>query len=229
VGCLMRRPFPVSTKTGFFGQVRRWQSTSGQWWSDTHKGNDYGVPKGAPILAKRSGRVKAKGFLYAIGYYVIVQVSDRKTNRYHMLNAPSPLSVGQEVTEGQTVVGFVGMSGASATGPHLHEQDEVDGVPVDPELDYTAALAGNITTVIPARPEKEKLNIQGDIMLLQVTIPQVANPDALDTYMLNAADHTYWWVANTVQKNFHYSAGIPTFEKQSRDILAGYVEITKPA
>ena len=95
-----------------------------------HKGIDYGLPLGTPVLAAAFGTVKKisqsqKGY----GNQVLISHTNRLQSRYAHLSSLS-------VHEGETVVKGepLGMSGSSgnSTGPHLHFEVILDGVPVDP-------------------------------------------------------------------------------------------------
>ncbi len=111
-----------------------------------HKGMDFAMPEGAPIVATRSLRVvesRYQSFLSAgkrmgAGNYVIVELPDGKLASFMHLQSPGP-GVGTLLQAGE-VLGFVGKTGG-ATGPHLHFQVETPGRSVvedlSPYLDST--------------------------------------------------------------------------------------------
>ena len=71
------------------------------------------------------------GKYYSYGEYVIINHHDGTMTLYaHMLAGSRKVSQGQEVSQGQ-VLGTVGSTGNS-TGPHLHFEVRVGGVPVNP-------------------------------------------------------------------------------------------------
>ena len=94
-----------------------------------HTGIDIAAPLGTPVHAAASGVVT--GADMGRGYGRTVELNDGHdimTVYAHM----SSLAVvaGQHVSRGQ-VIGYVGDSGRS-TGPHVHYEVRVDGVPVNP-------------------------------------------------------------------------------------------------
>lgn len=82
-----------------------------------HAGQDYPWGSGTAIPSFAKGTVVAKGKTRAAGYYVVLLIGGRYFHFYHMREA-SPLSVGDNVSYGDTV-GRVGATG-TVTGPHLH-------------------------------------------------------------------------------------------------------------
>jgi murein DD-endopeptidase MepM/ murein hydrolase activator NlpD len=103
-----------------------------------HTGLDIGLDPGSPVHAARAGRVVFSGGdpCCGLGYWVEVNHGDNYSTRYgHLMRPPTVLS-GDYVSDGQ-VLGFSGSTGFS-TGPHLHFEVRIDGVPIDP----LRALAG---------------------------------------------------------------------------------------
>jgi len=98
--------------------------------STNHHGLDFAAPSGSPALAAMSGRVVSAGVLGGYGNQVLLQHPDGTRTRYGHLSRID-VRVGQVVTAGEQV-GAVGSTGVS-TGPHLHFEVIVGGVPVDPE------------------------------------------------------------------------------------------------
>lgn len=96
--------------------------------STNHKGRDYAAPSGSPIYAAASGTVTTVSWNVARGYYVVVNHGDLATLYQHC--SATYVSVGQKVSAGQNIAA-VGSTGYS-TGPHLHFEVHVGGVPVDP-------------------------------------------------------------------------------------------------
>jgi len=127
LGCLillfMRYPFTGSYKiTQKFGQANA-ALTGG-----IHKGVDYSMPSGTPVLAITSGHVVSAGYSRSAGNFVTVRSQDIVAKYFHLTKVFP--SVGVFVKEGQKV-GSSGNTGLS-TGPHMHLQVEIKGVPVDP-------------------------------------------------------------------------------------------------
>ncbi len=96
---------------------------------EMHPGIDIGAPQGATIAASAGGRVIFAGWYGGYGNAIII---DHGGNTSTLYGHCSQIFVaeGQDVQRGQAI-GAVGMTGR-ATGPHLHFEVRVDGVPVDP-------------------------------------------------------------------------------------------------
>jgi murein DD-endopeptidase MepM/ murein hydrolase activator NlpD len=96
-----------------------------------HTGTDIGAPIGTPARAAASGRVMwvqpDNGGPY--GNNVLVDHGNGLSTFYAHLSAFS-VTQGEHVAAGQTV-GLVGSTGWS-TGPHLHFEVHINGVPYDP-------------------------------------------------------------------------------------------------
>lgn len=96
-----------------------------------HEGTDYAAPPGTPVLAASDGVVLRAGWAGGYGNLVELKHKNGITTRYgHLRSFASSVHIGSEVLQGQ-VVGFVGSTGL-ASGPHLHYEFRVDGVPRDP-------------------------------------------------------------------------------------------------
>ena len=84
-----------------------------------HKGVDFGVPTGTPIMAAGDGVVEKSGYNGSYGNYVRIRHGNNFGTAYaHMSRIAQGIYSGKHVTQGQ-VIGFVGATGR-ATGPHLH-------------------------------------------------------------------------------------------------------------
>lgn len=93
-----------------------------------HSGVDIAVPTGTPVRSTAAGIVTFAGEMGGYGQVVDIAHGDRST-RYAHLSAIH-VAVGQRVASGETI-GLSGRSGR-VTGPHLHYEVRVNGVPVDP-------------------------------------------------------------------------------------------------
>ena len=97
-----------------------------------HKGVDYAAPMGTPIYSAGDGVIKYRGWETGYGNFVLIQhTRDISTAYGHMSRFAVGEHVGSHVKQGQ-VIGYVGMTGW-ATGPHLHYEFRVDGVPRNPQ------------------------------------------------------------------------------------------------
>ncbi len=112
--------------TAPFGQRR---SYGGGPVTSYHTGHDYGADKGTPVLAPITGTVVLAEPLQVRGQVVILDHGlGVFTGFWHLSRID--VTEGQLVGRGQ-VIGLVGNTGLS-TGPHLHWEMRVLGVPVDP-------------------------------------------------------------------------------------------------
>lgn len=123
--------------------------------SDYHTGQDISAPAWTPIYAAHSGVVLRKWWdqwasgAPGGGNMVSIRGDDGYETRYAHMIGQSSLAVGQRVVGGQTIVGYVGATGA-ATGNHLHFEVLRGGQFVDPLPLITS------DTVNPEAPAGEK-------------------------------------------------------------------------
>lgn len=94
-----------------------------------HTGVDFGAPMGTPIHAAADGVVVWAGARGGYGNCTIIDHGNSLATLYAHQSVIGVV-VGQHVTRNQ-VIGKVGSTGMS-TGPHLHFEVRVNGVPVDP-------------------------------------------------------------------------------------------------
>ncbi len=94
-----------------------------------HKGLDIKGVMGAPVLSSAAGTVRSAGYDGAYGIVVVVDHGAGIMTKYAHLQAAT-VKAGDEVKRGD-MVGRVGMTGRT-TGPHLHYEVVVGGVPRDP-------------------------------------------------------------------------------------------------
>ena len=115
-----------------------------------HDGVDYGAPSGMPIRAAATGRVIAAAPRGGYGNATIVDHGGGLATLYGH-QSEMFVTAGMTVAAGQ-VIGTVGSTGFS-TGPHLHFEVRVGGVPVDP-LAYLGRerVASSQRAVVPASP-----------------------------------------------------------------------------
>ncbi len=94
-----------------------------------HAGTDFAGSTGQPIWAAADGKVVFAGVMTGYGNVVIIDHGHSLATLYAHQSRVG-VSVGQQVKKGQ-VIGFVGMTGY-ATGPHLHFEIRIYGVPMNP-------------------------------------------------------------------------------------------------
>jgi murein DD-endopeptidase MepM/ murein hydrolase activator NlpD len=95
-----------------------------------HSGLDLSAPYQTPIYATAPGTVVFAGFASAFGKLVEIDHGNGIHTKYAHLNRIM-VNVGQKLTK-RTEIGLLGSSGRS-TGPHVHYEVLVNGVPQDPE------------------------------------------------------------------------------------------------
>ncbi|MFL6181172.1 MAG: murein hydrolase activator EnvC family protein [Actinomycetes bacterium] len=120
-------PLPGYPKTGDVG----WRVHPVYGYRSCHTGIDIGAPSGTEILAARAGTVvwaqQDDGGPY--GNNTLIDHGNGLSTFYGHQSGFA-VSTGDHVSKGQ-VIGYVGSTGYS-TGPHLHFEVHVNGVPYDP-------------------------------------------------------------------------------------------------
>ncbi len=99
--------------------------------NDFHTGLDMSAPTGTPVYAASGGYVYFASYGNISGNTIRIDHGSGLHTLYCHLSAFN-CYVGQVVNAGD-LIGYVGTTGLS-TGPHLHFQVEVNGVPVDPTI-----------------------------------------------------------------------------------------------
>lgn len=95
-----------------------------------HEGTDFAAATGTPIEAAGDGIVAFAGRKGGYGNAVILHHSHNYSTLYgHMQRIRKGIHAGVRVKQGQ-IIGYVGHTGL-ATGPHLHYEFRVNGVPKD--------------------------------------------------------------------------------------------------
>jgi len=97
-----------------------------------HEGVDIAAPAGSPIIASADGVVKK--ILNTKDFGIIIEINHSEGIETFYAHCQNPaVRQGQLIKRGD-VIAYVGMSGKT-TGPHLHYEIRIDGIPVNP-LDY---------------------------------------------------------------------------------------------
>jgi murein DD-endopeptidase MepM/ murein hydrolase activator NlpD len=94
-----------------------------------HSGIDISAPRGTPVRATADGMVTGASMGAGYGRQVVLDHGHDVLTVYGHLLAMAVMA-GQHVVRGE-VIGYVGQTGRS-TGPHLHYEVRVHGVPVNP-------------------------------------------------------------------------------------------------
>ena len=95
-----------------------------------HKGLDIATKKGTPIIASADGIVTYAGIKGLMGRMVVIDHGHGLVTRYAHLEKALK-KCGEAVKRGDTIA-LVGNTGRS-TGPHLHYEVRLNGIPVNPE------------------------------------------------------------------------------------------------
>ena len=127
VRTLMRTPVNGARLSSSYGM--RKHPISG--YNKLHKGVDFAVPSGTPILAAGAGRIEMAGWNGNYGRYIRIRHNNTYQTAYAHLSAIAKgVYAGSQVDQGQ-VIGYVGSTGRS-TGPHLHYEILVNRRQVNP-------------------------------------------------------------------------------------------------
>jgi murein DD-endopeptidase MepM/ murein hydrolase activator NlpD len=111
---------PVSSKFGYRTSVGK---------AHNHKGTDFAVPVGTPVKAPQAGTIQSAGTNGGhAGTFVILNAGGTTHKFFHL--SKLLVKTGDTVKQGQTVA-LSGNTGNS-TGPHLHWEKHVAGLPIDP-------------------------------------------------------------------------------------------------
>ena len=127
-GTLLATP-SIWPADGFLSSGFGWRSSPYRSGSQMHKGIDIANRTGTPIWAPARGTVTFVGTDKAYGLCVLINHGNNIATRYAHLSR-ALVKEGQSVQRGD-VIAAMGNTGRS-TGPHLHYEVVVDGVPVDP-------------------------------------------------------------------------------------------------
>jgi murein DD-endopeptidase MepM/ murein hydrolase activator NlpD len=142
-----------------------------------HKGVDFGVPTGTPVMAAGSGLVEKAGANGAYGNYIRIKHDKIHSTAYAHLSALAKnIRPGAKVMQGQ-VIGFVGQTGR-ATGPHLHYEVLVNNVQVNPmsvKFKAGSVLAGRDLSRFKSTVNDVEARLRGTPLSAQVAMAPRAN------------------------------------------------------
>ncbi|HTO40363.1 MAG TPA: M23 family metallopeptidase, partial [Rhizomicrobium sp.] len=124
---LMKTPVDGARISSGFGM--RFHPVLG--YSRMHKGIDFAVPDGTPVMAAGSGVVKVAGKSRGYGNLVVINHSNGLMTAYgHLSRFASGVHAGLRVRQGQ-VIAYSGHTGL-ATGPHLHYEIRKNNQQINP-------------------------------------------------------------------------------------------------
>jgi murein DD-endopeptidase MepM/ murein hydrolase activator NlpD len=136
-----------------------------------HKGIDYAAPIGTKVMAIADATVDFVGQETGYGNLIVLKHAGIYSTAYGHLSAfAKGLHRGEKVTQGE-VIGYVGMSGW-ATGPHLHYEFRVAGVPTNPLTAKMPSALPITAALMPLFKEKTQ-DLIGQLALLD-DVKQVA-------------------------------------------------------
>ena len=115
--------------TSRFGDRRTYRYSDGTTAPAIHTGIDLAAPTGTQVTASGAGRVVLAEDRMLTGITVVIEHLPGIYSLYYHLDSLH-CSAGDEIRRGDPI-GTVGMTGL-ATGPHLHWEVRVSGIPVDP-------------------------------------------------------------------------------------------------
>ena len=126
-GLLMKTPVDGARISSGFGM--RFHPVLG--YTRMHKGIDFAVPTGTPVMAAGGGTIAFAGVENGYGNFVIINHGNGYSTAYgHLSRFASGIHKGSHVSQGQ-VVAYSGMTGI-ATGPHLHYEIRINNTQVNP-------------------------------------------------------------------------------------------------
>ncbi len=122
--------------------------------AEFHKGVDLAAPTGSPILAARDGKILYAQWSNSFGNWIQIDHGGGITARYGHASKLL-VSAGQTVKASQQIA-LVGSTGNS-TGPHLHFEVQLNGVPKNP-LNYVSSKdkAVSVPTTSQKSPSASK-------------------------------------------------------------------------
>lgn len=124
---LLRTPVDGARITSGFGM--RMHPILG--FSKMHKGVDFAVSTGTPVMAAGAGTVEIAGARGSYGYYVKIKHDAVHSTAYaHLSRFAQGIRAGKHVEQGQ-IIAYSGATGR-ATGPHLHYEVLVHDQQVNP-------------------------------------------------------------------------------------------------
>ncbi len=133
--CLQDKPEMISATpsvwptVGWVTSPFGWRTSKFTGKREFHKGLDISAPPGTPVYAPAKGKVIFAGRDGSLGLSIKIAHNSNLLTRYAHLQSMN-VRYGQKVERGK-IIGYVGNTGRS-TGPHLHYEIRLAGVPVDP-------------------------------------------------------------------------------------------------
>ena len=170
---LMKTPVDGARITSGFGM--RFHPVLG--YSRMHKGIDFGVPVGTPVMAAGSGTVVTEGYGNGYGNFLKIDNGNGYATGYAHLSRFAPgVHKGSRVRQGQ-IVAYSGNTGLT-TGPHMHYEIFINGEQVNPlkvKVAKGMRLAGKELTAFKA--ERAHLLTEMAAMPLETKVAGTGSSD----------------------------------------------------
>jgi len=125
-----RLPVDGYRRTSQFGDRRKYRYADGGAEQAIHTGIDFATPRGTPVRVAASGKVAFAGPRILTGNTVVVEHLPGVYTLYYHLDRIE-VKEGDRLQEGERI-GTTGATGL-VTGPHLHWEVRVGGIPVNPD------------------------------------------------------------------------------------------------
>ena len=126
-GMLMKTPVDGARISSGFGM--RFHPVLG--YTRMHKGIDFAVPVGTPVMAAGAGTIEQEGWVNGYGNFMVVNHGNTYATAYGHLSRFAPgIHRGSHVHQGE-VIAYSGNTGLT-TGPHLHYEIRINKVQVNP-------------------------------------------------------------------------------------------------
>ena len=126
-GMLMKTPVDGARISSGFGM--RFHPVLG--YSRMHKGIDFAVPVGTPVMAAGAGTIEQEGWVNGYGNFMVVNHGNTYATAYGHLSRFAPgIHKGSHVRQGQ-IIAYSGNTGLT-TGPHLHYEIRINKQQVNP-------------------------------------------------------------------------------------------------
>jgi murein DD-endopeptidase MepM/ murein hydrolase activator NlpD len=153
---LMRTPVDGARISSRFGM--RYHPVLG--YTRMHKGVDFAVPVGTPVMAAGNGVVQYAGRARGFGNFLLIRVNREFSTAYgHLSRFARGVHVGAHVHQGQ-IVAYSGNTGLT-TGPHLHYEVREYGHQVNP---LKVKIAGGVKlrghALVAFKSQKKKIDRQ---------------------------------------------------------------------
>ena len=158
-GLLMKTPVDGARISSGFGS--RFHPILG--YTRMHKGVDFAVPTGTPVMAAGAGTIQFMGRASGYGNFVKISHGNGYSTDYgHLARFAPGMRRGARVRQGQ-VFAYSGMTGM-ATGPHLHYEILVNNVQVNPltvKMAQGRQLAGKLLRIFQDKRQEIDAMIAG--------------------------------------------------------------------